>query len=998
MNNRIPIKKLNDETGNYYPLSVGESTVTTHDITVNHDIGNYVTGDVIPAVTTFDTIITQILEGTGGGGTGNVNIDDKTIVKNSDGQIQVNIDNNTLQYKNGKVSANLEKYVKSDVDENISGNYTFENTIKIQQSDIDRPKTLVEDPDPDGSFVIPSGLQELPQSGVVTNGSYIVSSNRTSGITVVGTNVSIYVSDGVTISNSNGDGIWVKPGAVCHLYNKGRIESLTENTYCAIFNEGTLYVKGGTYYVGKNNNSYYCILNHGELLEIWDVTIDKNVTVSSSVVNGYYVYETTSNSRSGFNADGTDCKYPKLVIHSGNYDTDTNTGIIKNDSGGYLTIYDGYFSGIGGQDLQNSGMITYIHGGIWCKRSGTRLIYNGFDLDNSHSGRNAELVITGGTFTSSGVWLWNDLTSDYKVISIKGGVFGPYTNYTRNSEDDRYSITDLIATDYTAVQYGSNVYVQPLSYLQTLKGIKFSDTTGISNTTQGVIINGILDVNDPTSAVSKAYVDAKETPIDNDTIVKNSSGNIEVNEYYRPDLMTTFEVIACSTNKTVHELLPDYIRYNKEPIYDLEGNEIYPSTRTIKGNGMTHNLVLRVSLTDDSQESIKNSDVIIDWGDGSEDSVVSVYNTHYGQSDYDDWVNRSFNTGLLDSESELNIRFEHTYQTEGKYIVKVIGKKFFGIMNSCTISNGNVQHYNYKSLVSRVFDDDLCLANNHVNLTEFCSCSPLLTEVYFSTRIEFPQVQNATSLFYQCSNLISVMGTRDKFRSVYSNSGAFKDSKNLLLTDYRIDTGHGYIGSFEGIFTRCSKLGKKFFDIYNGIIINPKQILGQTTTDPSSKVTINGKVITSFKNGDITYMLNGSKANKRGSVYQYQTDKWITIGNVCWNYVEDVFTWNGLTVVPRSSFNGVFYDCSSITANDYGLLGRMLWNNPITRWINTKSGFMGCSSMDLDKIPKSWGGNATDISTTIDISSDDGILQAVKLLLTRNGFDEVNIITGLEED
>lgn len=996
MNNRIPIKKLNDETGNYYPLSVGESTVTTHDITVNHDIGKYVAGDVIPAVTTFDTIITSMLNGTGGGGSGDISVDDKTITKNDDGQIQVNIDNSTLQYKDGKISANLEKYVKSDVDETISGNYTFENTIKFEQSEIDKPATITQDPDPDGSFEIPSGLQELPQSGVITNGSYIVSSNRSNGITVLGNNVSIYVAEGVTISNSNGDGIWVKPGAVCHLYSKGRIESLTENTYSAVFNEGTLYIKGGTYYVGKNNNSYYCILNHGELLELWDVTIDKNVTVSSSVVNGYYVYE-RSTGRSGFNADDTDCKYPKLIIHSGNYDTDTNTGIIKNDSGGYLTIYDGYFSGIGGQDLQNSGMSTHIHGGIWCKRSGSRLIYNGFDVDNN-SGRVAQLIITGGTFTSGGAWLWNDLDSSYKVVSIMGGVFGPYTNYTRNSGTDRYPISDLISTGYTGIQCGTNVYVHPLTYLQTLKGIKFSNTSGISNTVNGIVINGVLDVNDPTSAVSKAYVDSKETPIDNDTIIKNSSGNIEINEYYRPDLMTTFEVIACSTSKTIHELLPDYKRYNKEPIYDLEGNEIYPTTRNIKGNGMTHNLVLRVSLTDDSEESIKDSDVIIDWGDGTRDSVVSIYNTYYGQSEYNNWVNRSYNTGLLDSESEMNIRFEHTYQTEGKYIVKVIGKKFFGIMTSSTISNGNVQHYNYKSLISRVFDDDLLIADNHVNFTEFCSCSPLLTEVYFSTRIEFPQIQNATSLFYQCDNLISVMGSREKFRSVYSNSGVFGGDKNLLLTDYRIDTGHGYTGSFDNIFSNCSKLGKKFFDIYNGIIINPDQILGQTTTDPSSKVTIDGKVITSFKDGDITYRLNGGNANKRGYVYQYQTNKWVTIGNVCWNYVEDVFPWNGLTVVPKSSFGSMFYNCSSITTNDYGSLGRMLWNNPITRWINTSNGFKGCSSMDLNKIPKSWGGNADNISTKIDISTDDGILSAVKLLLTRNGFDEANIITGLEEE
>ena len=59
---RIPIIKLNNGNTSYYPLSVGESTVTTHTIEVKNNIGGYQKGEIIPAVTTFDEILTNLFE------------------------------------------------------------------------------------------------------------------------------------------------------------------------------------------------------------------------------------------------------------------------------------------------------------------------------------------------------------------------------------------------------------------------------------------------------------------------------------------------------------------------------------------------------------------------------------------------------------------------------------------------------------------------------------------------------------------------------------------------------------------------------------------------------------------------------------------------------------------------------------------------------------------------------------------------------------------------
>ena len=1006
---KIPIKKLNDKNGYHYPLSVGESTVITHDISVDHNIGNYKAGDIIPAVTTFDTIITTMLNGTGGS---DVKIDNKTIVKNEDGDIQINIDNETLQYKDdkisvnlddetlqykdGKISANLEEYVKRKVDEKISGNYTFENTIKFDVSEIGEPKRIVEDPDPDGSFEIPSGLPELPETGNITNGTYIVSSDRSNGIIVTGDDVSIYVAEGVTVTGFTADGIWVKPGAVCRLYNKGTIQSMSRDTYCAVFNEGTLYIKGGSYHVGINDHPFNCIINHGVLMELWDLSIT-NDTFSDPIINGYFIYATTPTTRNGFNADGTDCKTPKMIIHSGNYKNNEISLIVKNDHGGSIIIYDGYFENTSwGAPLQNSGISCEIHGGTWINTFDNVIIYNGFGAEYGDQGNNGDLLITGGLFTTvNSYWLW-DKNSEITKKTIKGGVFGPSFNYTKDGSD-LYPLDNFIPKEYMGIRYKTNVYVHPSDYFQSLKGIRFTDGTGLSNTVLGTTINGIMDVEDPTSVVSKSYVDTHDVIIDKDTIITNSSGKIEVNEYYRPEMVTSFEVIACSAGKYVHDILPDDARYNKEPIYDLNCKEIHPSTRTIKGNGMTHNLVLRVSLTDDTDEVIKDSDTIIDWGDGTRDSVESICSSHYKKIDHDNWFVRNYNYGRLDSESILNVKFEHTYKEEGKYIVKVIGKRFFGMYTTAFIYAGNIK-WTGKSLISKIFSDDLHIADNHTDFTDLCLNSPLLTEVQFSRRVEFPHIQVSTDLFRECSNLITVTGARDKFRSAYDQTWGFYKCTSLLLTDYRVNATSGHRASAGNLYNNCTKLGTKFFNIQNGTVIDPTKFLGQATYVSSSKIVIDGKEITTFKDGQVIYTLKTDtnvECTQRGYVYQYQSAQknWIVVGVVCWNYVEDLLPYNGLCVSHKCDINSIFKNCSSITSNDYALLERMLWNNPITRYDNTTYVFNGCSSLDLDKIPIKWGGTGENVPSLIYVTSNEEVKTAVILLLERNGFDRSQIIT-----
>ena len=59
--NVIPIIKLSNNNGSYYPLSVPESVYTTHEYEVMRNIGSYKKGDIVDPLTTLDEIITNIL-------------------------------------------------------------------------------------------------------------------------------------------------------------------------------------------------------------------------------------------------------------------------------------------------------------------------------------------------------------------------------------------------------------------------------------------------------------------------------------------------------------------------------------------------------------------------------------------------------------------------------------------------------------------------------------------------------------------------------------------------------------------------------------------------------------------------------------------------------------------------------------------------------------------------------------------------------------------------
>ena len=172
----------------------------------------------------------------------------------------------------------------------------------------------------------------------------------------------------------------------------------------AIWNNGTTVLNGGKYDRSKENginkeesggNSYYVLVNHGEMEINEGVTVAQNGHFSSMIENGYYSYN-SGNASSGYVPD-TNAQYPSLTINGGSFSGGLNT--VKNDDGGKLEINGGNFSNVSQAVVLNWNEATISDGTFTVTEPGVEsVILNGFISGGVDQG---QLTITGGTLTSN---------------------------------------------------------------------------------------------------------------------------------------------------------------------------------------------------------------------------------------------------------------------------------------------------------------------------------------------------------------------------------------------------------------------------------------------------------------------------------------------------------------------------------------------------------------------------------------------------------------------
>ena len=229
------------------------------------------------------------------------------------------------------------------------------------------------------------------------------------------------------LTNKSGDTITVALGATLTITGNsedetkvGTVDNVT-NGKADIVNNGTVILNGGWYLrseetgVDSNTsggNSYYNILNHGEMTINNDTMVMQETgKYSSLIVNGYYDYAGGSNPRQNY-VDGINQAAPKLTINNGGFVGGVNT--IKNDDGGELIINGGGFGNEEGCAVMNNNTAT-INGGRFIA-TGNYVLYSRYINDTVNTGKltvtdgefkgdlaqinNAPIAISGGTFTT----------------------------------------------------------------------------------------------------------------------------------------------------------------------------------------------------------------------------------------------------------------------------------------------------------------------------------------------------------------------------------------------------------------------------------------------------------------------------------------------------------------------------------------------------------------------------------------------------------------------
>lgn len=175
----------------------------------------------------------------------------------------------------------------------------------------------------------------------------------------------------------------------------GTIDNVSHGK-AAIQNEpnATIVLDGGTYTRSQENgqnssdsgrNSYYNIVNHGEMTINDGTTVKQNGHFSSLIENGWY--------------DGnqnTDKKSSVMTINGGTFSGGLNT--IKNDDYGELTINDGKFTNVS-QAVFLNWNVAEVNGGTFAVENNAQsVILNGY-LDGTMD--QGQLTIHNGTFTAN---------------------------------------------------------------------------------------------------------------------------------------------------------------------------------------------------------------------------------------------------------------------------------------------------------------------------------------------------------------------------------------------------------------------------------------------------------------------------------------------------------------------------------------------------------------------------------------------------------------------
>lgn len=232
-----------------------------------------------------------------------------------------------------------------------------------------------------------------------TTESTIVLKNDVTGDFTIAENQNITLDlNGYTITNTSNHTITNNGTLTIKDSSGGKTGTIDNVSHgkAAIQNEpnATIVLDGGTYTRSQENgqnssdsgrNSYYNIVNHGEMTINDGTTVKQNGHFSSLIENGWY--------------DGnqnTDKESSVMTINGGTFSGGLNT--IKNDDYGKLTINDGEFTNVS-QAVFLNWNVAEVNGGTFAVENNAQsVILNGYLNGTMDQG---QLTIHNGTFTAN---------------------------------------------------------------------------------------------------------------------------------------------------------------------------------------------------------------------------------------------------------------------------------------------------------------------------------------------------------------------------------------------------------------------------------------------------------------------------------------------------------------------------------------------------------------------------------------------------------------------
>ena len=336
---------------------------------------------------------------------------------------------------------------------------------------------------------------------------------------------------------------------------EGTIDNVSHGR-AAVYNElgASALLKGGTYTRsqenGSNNstsggNSYYNIVNHGDMTIEEGVVVRQDGKFSSLIENGWY------------NGNQNTTKEPSnMVIHGGTFTGGLNT--IKNDDYGKLTINGGTFTNVAQAAVLNWNETT-INNGTFV--SDQAVILNGKLDDEMDKGK---LIINGGSFTAGG---------DHEVIEkMSGGNDDSLTDIRISGGTFSGDVSAYVEAGNKLVETEDGFIVVPNTEGVTLDAseqtLKVGESTTLhaTLTPEGAVEELVWTSSDPTIVT----VDANGTI----TAVKEGSATITVTAgAYRAQ---------CEVTVIADEKDPGTSNGEKEPGTDNEG----PATSAVAMGGM----------------------------------------------------------------------------------------------------------------------------------------------------------------------------------------------------------------------------------------------------------------------------------------------------------------------------------------------------------------------------------------------------------------------------